>query len=262
MAGSRLNSFRITVILVVFIILCYVDWSPSSKQRAKRSPVINISTIVYDSCQNNGEIGVTFDEGPVVTTRMILDILKANKIKATFHLIPSKIKENLEFAKAIIDEGHLIGLHVDPSLTEKQLKSLSVDKIKEELENEANIIYKALGVNPKFLRLPYNLDKNANYLTAVQELGFVLTDYAVDLSGAGNESQLTEIYESTLKQHYNKDMKEYPKFIDRNQDGLANIPEVWKRIVAILESYNAKVVTLDVCTGVKEKYRPANGKKI
>jgi len=24
-------------------------------------------------------------------------------------------------------------------------------------------------------------------------------------------------------------MKEYPKLIDRNQDGLANIPEVWKK---------------------------------
>jgi len=60
MAGNKLNSFRITVILVVFVILCYVDWSPSAKQRSRRSPLSTRSTTIYNSCQNNGEIGVTF----------------------------------------------------------------------------------------------------------------------------------------------------------------------------------------------------------
>jgi len=258
MATNRLNSFRITVILVVFIILCYVDWSPNAKQRSRRSTLTTSSTTVYDSCKTNGDIGVTFDEGPTTSTRKILDILKEKNITATFHLVPSNIKDNLENAKAIVDEGHLVGLRLNTNLKDDQLKSLTVDKIKEELEKEATIISEALGVNPKFLRLPFDLDKNDKYLKAVDELGFVLTNSIVDLSGTDKADQFVKTYEKTLKEQYNKESKNYPKFIDYNQDGLETIPEAWKKIVKLLENYEANPVTLDICTGIKEKYRTAS----
>jgi len=62
MASNKLNSFRITVILVVFVVLCYVDWSPSTGvlQRTRRSPLGTRATKTYDSCEKSGEIGVTF----------------------------------------------------------------------------------------------------------------------------------------------------------------------------------------------------------
>jgi len=255
MPSNNLNSFRITVILVVFVLLCYVDWSPDAKQRSKRSPLSTRSTIIHNSCINNGEIGVTFDEGPTSTTKKILEILKRNNIKATFHLNPSETKNNQEIAKVIVEDGHTIGLSLDTNLQQEKLNNLSVKEIKEELDKEAKIIKEITGVNPKFLRLPYELDKNNNYLQAIEELGFIITNSVVNLSGESKVDKFVKLYEDKLKENYNKDKKIYPKFIDRNQDGLSTIPEAWEKIIKLLENYNANPVTLDVCTGTKESYR-------
>ncbi len=46
---------------------------------------------------------------------------------------------------------------------------------------------------------------------------------------ADEVDKLVKTYEENLKKQYNKESKEYPKFIDRNQDGLETIPEAWEK---------------------------------
>jgi len=70
----------------------------------------------------------------------------------------------MENAKAIVDEGHLVGLRLDTSLKDDQLKGLTVDKIKEELEKEATIISEALGVNPKCRIIKLFIKHNSEYI--------------------------------------------------------------------------------------------------
>ncbi len=48
-----------------------------------------------------------------------------------------------------------MGLRLDTNLNADQLKGLSVDKIKEELEKEASVISDAIDVNPKCKRKNY-----------------------------------------------------------------------------------------------------------
>ncbi|ORY56727.1 glycoside hydrolase/deacetylase [Neocallimastix californiae] len=257
MASNKLNSFRITVILVVFVVLCYVDWSPSTGvvQRTRRSPLGTRATKTYDSCEKSGEIGVTFDEGPSKLTKDILDTLKTNNVKATFHLDPTKIADNIDVSKSIIENGNIIGLQFDKTLDTEKIKNMKVSEIKEELEKEAKIIKDALNVNPKFLRIPEGLEENESILQAAEELGFVITTWTVELSGNKSSSDYIKSYTNALKTNNKSNLKIYPQFIDRNIDSDDHISEAWKEIIKSVNDNNAKIVTLDTCLNMKEAYR-------
>eukprot|EP00833_Pecoramyces_ruminatium_P009796 jgi/Orpsp1_1/1183828/evm.model.c7180000086866.1 len=251
MATNRLNSFRITVILVVFVILCYVDWSPSTGgvQRARRSPLSTRATKTYNSCEKTGEIGVTFDEGPSNVTADILNVLKNNNINATFHLVSSKIKDNLEVSKKIIENGNIVGLQLDTSLETDKIKNMKVNEIKDELEKEAEIIKDALNVNPKFLRVPDGLENNENILQAAEELGFIITTWTIELTGDKSSDEYIKSYTDALKENNN------PQFIDRNYDGDAHISEAWEEIIKKINESKVKIVTLNSCLNMEDAYR-------
>lgn len=58
------------------------------------------------------EVYLTFDDGPSSTvTPLILDVLKANNIKATFFVLGSRAELNPELIKRAYDEGHYIANH-------------------------------------------------------------------------------------------------------------------------------------------------------
>lgn len=54
---------------------------------------------------------LTFDDGPSINTRDILDILKQNEIKATFFVLGSQVKVFPETTNRIYNEGHYLANH-------------------------------------------------------------------------------------------------------------------------------------------------------
>jgi len=63
-----------------------------------------------DSSQK--KIYLTFDDGPIpVVTPYVLDLLKEEKIKATFFCVGHNVKNNPEIFQRLIDEGHSVGNH-------------------------------------------------------------------------------------------------------------------------------------------------------
>jgi len=56
-------------------------------------------------------MALTFDDGPNEETEKLLDILKEEKVKATFFLVGSQIAGREHIVKRIIDEGHEVGVH-------------------------------------------------------------------------------------------------------------------------------------------------------
>ena len=54
---------------------------------------------------------LTFDDGPSSVTPTILDILKQEKVPATFFVLGSKVEVMPEIVKRIYDEGHYIANH-------------------------------------------------------------------------------------------------------------------------------------------------------
>lgn len=61
---------------------------------------------------STNEVLLTFDDGPdSTTTPLILDILKKHNVKAIFFAIGSKVENNKDIVRRIINEGHLVGNH-------------------------------------------------------------------------------------------------------------------------------------------------------
>lgn len=54
---------------------------------------------------------LTFDDGPSSYTAQILDILKANNIKATFFTVGTEIERHTQIFQRTYKEGHSIGVH-------------------------------------------------------------------------------------------------------------------------------------------------------
>lgn len=54
---------------------------------------------------------LTFDDGPSSVTPAILDILKQEKIKATFFVLGARVDAMPEMAKRIYEEGHYLANH-------------------------------------------------------------------------------------------------------------------------------------------------------
>lgn len=71
-----------------------------------------MSKIISDTNENEKVAYLTFDDGPSVSvTPKILDILKAENIKATFFVIGKLVEEHPEIVKRAYDEGHYIANH-------------------------------------------------------------------------------------------------------------------------------------------------------
>lgn len=67
---------------------------------------------VWEIPNKENKIYLTFDDGPIPEiTEWVLDLLKEEKIKATFFCIGDNIQKNPGVFKRIIAEGHTIGNH-------------------------------------------------------------------------------------------------------------------------------------------------------
>lgn len=98
-------------------------------------------------------IALTFDDGPDLKyTPKILDVLKSNKVKATFFVVGTQIQKYPVTFKRIIREGHEIGSH---SFQHLKISGLPMNQVKYQLNHNAEIIRKYGGTSKKIFRPPY-----------------------------------------------------------------------------------------------------------
>lgn len=70
------------------------------------------NNLIWDIPNLDNKIYLTFDDGPIPEiTEWVLDLLKEEKIKATFFCIGDNIKKNPSIYNRIISEGHKTGNH-------------------------------------------------------------------------------------------------------------------------------------------------------
>ena len=87
------------------------------KSITKKIPIYTESGIekmdkIYSSTPENKRVFLTFVDGPSSNiTPLILDILKANNVKATFFTLGSRVVQNPELVKREYEEGHFIANH-------------------------------------------------------------------------------------------------------------------------------------------------------
>ncbi|WP_277935462.1 N-acetylmuramoyl-L-alanine amidase [Parablautia muri] len=150
---------------------------------------------------------LTFDDGPSeLCTDMVLDVLKANDVKATFFLIGEYVEKYPEVAKRIAEEGHTIGIHCykhDYGALYESKESYLAD-----FQKAYDVILETTGVEARLFRFPggsvnpYNEDVCEEIVHEMTKKGFIYFDWNASLNDAvGNyepEQLITNARETTL----------------------------------------------------------------
>lgn len=97
-------------------------------------------------------LALTFDDGPGKTTPTLLDVLKKERVKATFFLVGKRVEERPSIARRTLAEGHAIGNH---TYAHPWLPSRLEDDIIQELKAAQQVIKDATGHTPTMFRPPY-----------------------------------------------------------------------------------------------------------
>ena len=101
------------------------------------------------------EVMLTFDDGPSVPyTGQILDLLRANGIKATFFLCGRNAERYPDLVRRIRDEGHAIGNH---TWSHEYLYLKNREMIAREIDRTQDILEKIAGVRPQLFRPPFGV---------------------------------------------------------------------------------------------------------
>jgi chitin deacetylase len=98
-------------------------------------------------------VALTFDDGPApVFTEEILEVLRAEGVRATFFVTGAALKENMAEAQGIVAEGHELGNH---SYSHKRMVGRSYAFVREEIERTDQLI-RAAGYEGEIrFRPPY-----------------------------------------------------------------------------------------------------------
>lgn len=98
-------------------------------------------------------VAMTFDDGPhPKLTPILLDMLKARGLKATFYLIGNRVVTWPDIVRRIADEGHEIGNH---SWTHPNLAKYSDNGVLDQIDRTSDAIFKITGRPPVTFRPPY-----------------------------------------------------------------------------------------------------------
>jgi len=98
-------------------------------------------------------VALTFDDGPhPVHTPMLLDILAARRIRATFYVIGSLVRRHPEIVRRMVAEGHELGNHTWAHPTLSQLGDAGVLR---EIDRTQETIWQTVGHLPQTMRPPY-----------------------------------------------------------------------------------------------------------
>jgi peptidoglycan/xylan/chitin deacetylase (PgdA/CDA1 family) len=101
------------------------------------------------------EVMLTFDDGPSVPyTGQVLDILRANHIKATFFLCGANAERYPELVRRIRDEGHEIGNH---TWSHPYLYLASRETLASEIDRTQDVLEKITGTRPVWFRPPFGV---------------------------------------------------------------------------------------------------------
>lgn len=139
-------------------------------------------------------VALTFDDGPWTSTLEILDILKKNKIKATFFMVGKHLQLYPEIAKKVAAAGHTIGNHTWSHL----YKPMEQTQVVAEIDNTTASIFKKTGTKAVFFRPPGGELKNGQAAYAAEKK-YVITMWSVSPGDAKPKVSAQQIVNDVVK---------------------------------------------------------------
>lgn len=142
------------------------------------------SYVVQRTGDKPGKIVLTFDDGPdPLWTPKILDILKAENVKAAFFIVGENGQANPDLLRRIVAEGHEIGNH---SFTHPNLGEVPSEIVDIEMNATQRLIESVTGRSTRLFRAPYFGDaeprtpEQVEPTVAAQNLGYISVGLHLD----------------------------------------------------------------------------------
>ena len=104
------------------------------------------------SVKSKYKVYLTFDDGPSIYTDEILDVLKANDVKATFFVVYNPDKTLWPMYQRIVDEGHTLAMHSYSHVYDEIYSS--EEAFKDDVSSIQSFLYEQTGVQVKYYRFP------------------------------------------------------------------------------------------------------------
>lgn len=150
-------------------------------------------------------VALTFDDGPYgEATNQILDILKKERVHATFFLLGINVEKYPAITKRIVNEGHVIGNH---SYSHSEfLSQMPTADFQADVRQAENLIVTATGLHPRYYRPPFGVHtasmdqqlKEMGYFVVLWDVGTGTTAADYD-QGTSSETIVEQIIRNTLK---------------------------------------------------------------
>jgi peptidoglycan/xylan/chitin deacetylase (PgdA/CDA1 family) len=177
-------------------------------------------------------VALTFDDGPSTSTPKILDLLEKYDARATFCVVGNRVARYQKTVKRACEMGCQVIGH---SWDHKSLAKLSETRIKRQLQDTNDAIFKATGVQPTMYRPPYG-NMSDRLRTVSRQLGLSMILWSVD-----TEDWRTRSAERT-----------YEAILDSVQDGsiilchdlYASTVQAMERVIPELQSRGYQLVTV------------------
>ncbi|ORX57522.1 glycoside hydrolase/deacetylase [Hesseltinella vesiculosa] len=216
------------------------------------------------ACAGQGDIAVTFNEGPSDVTAKVLNGLKAGQAKASFFVNATWLytQQYAMILQRAYNDGHLIGMTYRPPGDSSE--GFTDQQIMQDVSNNAKIIETLIGVSPKYVRLHYSQPEDYRLEHIVRSMGYTLIAYNLDpqdYNYKGNPAGIGDFFRSSFaKQLDTYDSK--GSFITMQYD----IPDTgsWQAIYDQINAINDAgytMVRLDGCLQDKEPYKQTASKK-
>ncbi len=163
----------------IIVLLCVVFFT------ALFSGGINAERIFFANGDGTRkEIALTFDDGPGLNTKAVLEILKDKEVKATFFLLGESIEKMPHLVKEIYDDGHEIGNHTYNHINfyESEIKSeKDFEDLKEAMSDEIiktqELIETITDYRTRLVRFPYGYMRPAA-IKAARENGYRVINWS------------------------------------------------------------------------------------
>ena len=174
-------------------------------------------------------------------TGKLIEIMDKYKVKTTFFVVGSWVDKFPESVKQLSDAGHEIMNHSD---THPHMTQISVEKMKEEVENCDKKIEAITGKKPTLFRAPYG-DYNNSVIGAMRDTGHFTIQWDVD-SLDWKDLSASEITDRVLK-------KVKPGSIILFHNAAKHTPEALPGIIEALQKDGFKIVPVSQLI-LKENY--------
>lgn len=147
--------------------------------------------------ENVKRVYLTFDDGPSIYTRDILDILKRYNVKATFFVTGMNESKYDERLQEIVEEGHSLGIHTYSHVYSEVYKSL--EDFKYDFNKIRDYIMEHTGEDVKLYRFPggsgngvVSYETREQIMDWLEEEGVIYFDWNVSSGDGGSVIQEPE----------------------------------------------------------------------